>query len=451
MTKARSRVNEFVLIYMGYMTFLAARKSYGFWLPSVLTTLQVSRGEAGVLGSSFEFVYGGCALLNGVLIDMASPKVLLVGGLLLSSAVCIGISASSSLPVMVSLWAFHGLVQSVGWPSITNVFLAWFPDPATRGAWYSLLSTCQNAGAATVPLVLSFAMKYYGWKAALYVPAVTCAIMALVLLLCLHGSPAQAQAYHEGGVKGARGLSREAASTQVRRPPSLSLLVETVLFNRSLWLMGVNYFCISMVRTCLSDWSAVFLPESKGLSLPAAASALVVMETGGFVGSLAAGWISDRLFAGRRGPVVCICSSMLAPGLLATRWVSSPLAIQGCYFYIGFCAFPVHVLLGLFSREVVPPSVGSSAGGFVKCIAQAGGAFAGLPLGALQQRAGWDGVLCVLAGMGILSGCCALPLWGVVAGENKIMARNGSVADFANMQNAASGGGGLSGLSKKLA
>lgn len=444
MNKAKARVHEFGLIYLGYMTFLAARKSYGFWLPSVLTTLQVSRGEAGVLGSSFEFVYGACALLNGVLIDMASPKHLLVVGLLLSSAVCLGISMSSSLPIMVSLWAFHGVVQSVGWPSVTNVFLAWFPDPASRGAWYSLLSTCQNAGAATVPLVLSFAMKYYGWKAALYVPALSCALMAMVLLVCLYGSPAAAQQYHSGG----KGLSRE-KFTPMRKPPSIGLLVETVLLNKSLWLMGVNYFCISMVRTCLSDWSAVFLPESKGLSLPAAASALFFMETGGFVGSLAAGWLSDRLFAGRRGPVVCICSSMIAPGLLAMRLVKASLLIQACYFYIGFCAFPVHVLLGLFSREVVPPSVGSSAGGFVKCIAQAGGAFAGLPLGALQQVAGWDGVLCVLAGMGILSACCALPLWGVTAGENKIMARNGSVADFANMQSPQSLQ--ASPLSKKLA
>ena len=83
--------------------------------------------------------------------------------------------------------------------------------------------------------------------------------------------------------------------------------------------------------------------------------------------------------------------------------------------------------------------MGSSAGGFVKCIAQAGGAFAGLPLGALQQHAGWDGVLGLLAGMGILSGCCALPLWGVTPGENRIMARNGSVADFNKLQNLASG------------
>ena len=435
--KARTRMNEFGLIYMGYMTFLAARKSYGFWLPSVLTELKVSRGEAGVLGSSFELVYGTCALLNGVLIDMASPKLLLVGGLVLCGMVNVGISASSSLPVMVGIWAFHGLVQSVGWPSITNVFLAWFPDPASRGAWYSLLSTCQNAGAALVPLILSFSMKYYGWKAALYVPAVLCAGMALCLFLCLHGSPAEAQAYQEGGKGGLRRAS--VAAPPVRMPPTMRELTDSVLFNPLLWLMGVNYFCISMVRTCLSDWSAVFLPESKGLSLPAAASALFMMETGGFFGSLAAGSISDRLFSGRRGPVVCVCSSMLAPGLLAVRWVSSPLLIQACYAYIGFCAFPVHVLLGLFSREVVPPSVGSSAGGFVKCIAQAGGAFAGLPLGALQQHAGWDGVLGLLAGMGILSGCCALPLWGVTPGENRIMARNGSVADFNKLQNLASG------------
>ena len=66
--------------------------------------------------------------------------------------------------------------------------------------------------------------------------------------------------------------------------------------------------------------------------------------------------------------------------------LESPLLLQVAYAWLGFCAFPVHVLLGLFSREVVPANVSSSAGGFVKCIAQVGGAFAGYPLGLLQQR-----------------------------------------------------------------
>merc|ERR1719305_804200 len=110
---------------------------------------------------------------------MASPKHFLVSGLLASGLVSIFIGNTTMLPVMVLLWGGNGLIQSFGWPSITTIFLAWFPDPASRGAWYSLLSTCQNAGAAFVPLLLSFAITHYGWRAALYVPGVLCGGMAM--------------------------------------------------------------------------------------------------------------------------------------------------------------------------------------------------------------------------------------------------------------------------------
>ena len=143
-----------------------------------------------------------------------------------------------------------------------------------------------------------------------------------------------------------------------------------VLLNSALWLMALSYFCVSMIRTTVSDWSTVFLHESKGLPLAVAARCLFAMETGGFAGSLAAGAISDRCFSGRRGPVVAICSAGLAPALIAILRATEPLTLQMCYAWLGLCAFPVHVLLGLFSREAVPTNVSSSAGGFVKCIAQ---------------------------------------------------------------------------------
>ena len=62
---ARVRWREFTLIYMAYMSFLMARKNYGFWLPAVLSELGKGKGEAGLLGSTFEIAYGSCALLNG--------------------------------------------------------------------------------------------------------------------------------------------------------------------------------------------------------------------------------------------------------------------------------------------------------------------------------------------------------------------------------------------------
>jgi len=200
-----------------------------------------------------------------------------------------------------------------------------------------------------------------------------------------------------------------------------------------LWLMGVTYFAISMVRTCMQDWTSLYLHEAKGLPIATSARCLFLWELGGFAGTFAAGAVSDRLFRGRRGPVVCICCTLLAPSLVLLLHARSPLLIQGIYLWLGTCAFPVHVLLGLFSREVVPPSVSSSAGGFVKMIAQVGGASAGYPLGLLQQHLGWAGVFTALAFVALAAAAAAAPLWMTTAAI-RIKGRNGTVQDFKQMQ-----------------
>jgi sugar phosphate permease len=124
---------------------------------------------------------------------------------------------------------------------------------------------------------------------------------------------------------------------------------------------------------------------------------------------------------------------MLAPSFVALTQLQSPAWVQLAYLWLGTCAFPVHVLLGLFSREVVPPSVSSTAGGFVKMIAQIGGACAGYPMGLLQQTFGWGGVLTALAAVALIAAAAALPLWTTTAAI-KISGRNGTVQDFGAMQ-----------------
>ena len=124
--------------------------------------------------------------------------------------------------------------------------------------------------------------------------------------------------------------------------------------------------------------------------------------------------------------------ALLAPTLLLLLHTSSATVAQLCYLWLGVCAFPVHVLLGLFSREVVPPSVSTTAGGFVKMIAQIGGASAGYPLGMLQQAYGWEGVFGFLAVVSLSAAAAAAPLWTATA-QVRIQARNGTVQDFKTM------------------
>jgi len=93
----------------------------GFWLPSVLTRLGKSKGEAGAIGSALEMSYGACSLVNGVLIDARSPRTLLIVGLLLTCLINVAVSGTDLLPAMAALWAINGAVQSLGWPCVTNV------------------------------------------------------------------------------------------------------------------------------------------------------------------------------------------------------------------------------------------------------------------------------------------------------------------------------------------
>ena len=305
----------------------------GFWLPSVLSRLGKTKGEAGTIGSSLEMSYGACSLLNGVLIDAAPPRTLLIVGLLLTGAINLAVGEVDYLPAIAALWATNGAVQSVGWPSVTNIFLAWFPDPAARGAWYSLLSTCQNAGAALVPLMVAAAISHTGWKAALWAPAALAAATALVLACFLHGSPSEARRHARSRAEGGGSASPPSPKLNpVSRGSSLAaILGKQVVLNRALWLMAINYFGVSLVRSYLSDWSSVYLAEAKGLSLSQVARCLFLLEAGGFGGSLAAGAVSDTIFGGRRGPIVALCSATLAPLILLLRSAQSPYALQAIY------------------------------------------------------------------------------------------------------------------------
>eukprot|EP00466_Bigelowiella_natans_P006091 jgi/Bigna1/80906/fgenesh1_pg.75_\ len=148
--------------------------------------------------------------------------------------------------------------------------------------------------------------------------------------------------------------------------------------------------------------------EEKGFTRSQAGRCLVMLEVGAFIGGLAGGVASDKVFQGRRGPIMCIFSAMCAPIIYAAFCID--LKAQGLddsmivtatsvlYWLIGFFSFAPHVLIGLFARELAPANA-STAGGFVKAVGQMGGAFAGAPLSMLVGS--------------VLAAACFLPLWSV--------------------------------------
>ncbi|MFN7050430.1 MFS transporter family glucose-6-phosphate receptor UhpC, partial [Proteus mirabilis] len=49
--------------------------------------------------------------------------------------------------------------------------------------------------------------------------------------------------------------------------PMLTILKESILFNRMIWLLGFSYILIYLIRMAINDWGNIWLSETHGANL----------------------------------------------------------------------------------------------------------------------------------------------------------------------------------------
>ncbi|MFP1528801.1 hypothetical protein ACLB1R_26330 [Escherichia coli] len=81
------------------------------------------------------------------------------------------------------------------------------------------------------------------------------------------------------------------------------ILTEYVFINPYLSLLSFCYVLVYVVRAAINDWGNLYMSETLGVDLVTANTAVTMFELGGFIGALVAGWGSDKLFNGNRGPM----------------------------------------------------------------------------------------------------------------------------------------------------
>ncbi|CNC48417.1 putative transporter protein [Yersinia enterocolitica] len=197
---------------------------------------------------------------------------------------------------------------------------------------------------------------------------------------------------------------------------------DAILRNRTIWLLGVSYVLVYLIRIALNDWGNIWLAESHGVNLLSANATLSLFELGGLFGALFAGWGSDLLFRGQRAPMILL----FALGLFLTMtalWLAPvhnyPL-LSVTFFSIGFFVFGPQMLIGLAATEYTHKDAAGTVTGFLGLFAYLGAALAGWPLAQVLQHYGWQGFFALLtlasAGVGLL----LMPL--LMTGINRLKA-----------------------------
>ncbi|MDD7805577.1 MAG: MFS transporter family glucose-6-phosphate receptor UhpC [Endozoicomonas sp. (ex Botrylloides leachii)] len=389
------RLHIMMTMYVGYAAFYFTRKSFNFTMPAMIAELGMEKADIGILSTLFYIIYGCSKFLSGIISDRSNPRFFMGIGLIATGIINIFFGLSSSLLAFSLLWSLNAFFQGWGWPPCSKLLNFWY-SRSERGAWWAVWNTAHNLGGALIPLLAGFCALHFGWRYGLIVPGMLAIVIGLFLCVRLRDKPSTM------GLPSI-GQWRKDALEQVHEQDASGLstrdiLLQYILKSRMLWLLALASILVYVVRTAINDWGNLYLTEVHNYNLVSANSAATFFEIGGFLGSLVAGWGSDRFFRGNRGPMNIIFSvGVLASSITLWLITSSSYLLQGsCFFLLGFFIFGPQLLLGMAAAEHSHKEASGAATGFIGLFSYIGAALAGYPIAKVLEFFQWPGFFIVI-------------------------------------------------------
>jgi OPA family sugar phosphate sensor protein UhpC-like MFS transporter len=414
------RIRILYSMFIGYALYYFTRKSFTFAMPGLIEDLGFDKGQLGLLGSIFSITYGISKFASGILSDQCNSRYFMAFGLMMTGVLNICFGLSSSLFMFSLFWGLNGWFQGFGWPPCARFLTHWYSH-SERGSWWSTWNISHNVGAFLIPWIVGITLQYFGWRYAMYVPGIICIVGGLYLINRLRDTPQSLGLPPIEKFRSDYGGLPPPKFNEVQ-PSTKEILIEYIFKNKYLWILGVSYFFVYIVRTGVNDWTALYLREQKGYSLIAANGCVSLFEVGGVAGSLCAGWASDYCFKARRGPVNVIFAIAMILGIFFFWSIppGNPWLDYLALFLIGFAIFGPQMMIGMVAAELSPKQAASTSTGFVGTFAYIGAAVAGYPLGKVTQDWGWEGYFLFMIICSSVSVLLLIPMWGVT--ENKKLA-----------------------------
>jgi OPA family glycerol-3-phosphate transporter-like MFS transporter len=254
------------------------------------------------------------------------------------------------------------------------------------------------------PLAIAGLTLFGTWEGKLFFPAMIALAVAFVTYLLVRDTPQSCglppiEKYKDSYTKDYNESHEQEMSTR-------QILMDYVLVNRLIWYIAFANAFIYLVRYGVLDWAPTYLKEAKGFTLTETGWAYFLYEWAGIPGTLLCGWLSDKVFNGRRAPATIIYMVLVTVAVIV-YWqnpAGQPLIDNIALIAIGFLIYGPVMLIGVHALDLVPKKAAGTAAGLTGLFGYLGGAvFANAAMGYVVDAWGWDGGFMVLVASCILA------------------------------------------------
>jgi OPA family glycerol-3-phosphate transporter-like MFS transporter len=407
---ARLRGQVFAAIFIGYAAYYLVRQNLALAIPDILREHpEHSKAELGWALTALSIAYGWSKFLMGSVSDRSNPRTFFPLGLVLSAAILMvcGLVKPifASLALVTALMALNGWVQGMGWPPCGKTMVHWF-STRERGRVVSFWNVAHNLGGALVAsLALLGVTLFHDWGAKFYFNAAIAAAIAAGVYFLMRDTPQSCglPPIEEHRNDYPPGYSDEHEKTLSFR----EIFFKYVLTNGYLWALALANAFAYFVRYGVVNWIPTYLETAKGFSFRQSSTAWALYEWAAIPGTIACGWMSDKVFKGRRAPPNILFMALTLVGVVV-YWLNirGPLWIDyAALFSIGFLIYGPIMIIGLHALDLVPKKAAGTAAGFTGLFGYFfGSANAGATVGWIADRFGWGGVFLTMVA------CCLLTI-----------------------------------------
>ncbi len=409
-TYKRLRREVFLGIFAGYAAYYLVRNNLALAIPDLLREFpQYTKAQLGTALTGLSIAYGLSKFLMGSVSDRSNPKVFLPLGLLLSAGLMFVSgyvkAIYASLLLVIVIQSLNGWVQGMGWPPCGKSMVHWF-STRERGMVVSTWNVSHNVGGALVAnLALLGVILFNDWGAKFYFNALIAATVAVIVFFLLRDTP---QSCGLPPIEEYKNDYRPDYTDAHERTFSYrQIFFEHVLNNRYLWAIAVANAFVYFVRYGVVNWIPTYLETAKGFSFRQSSLGWSLYEYAGIPGTIACGWISDKVFKSRRAPATILFMSLTLVAVLV-YWFNlhGPLWIDyAALIAIGFLIYGPIMIIGLHALDLVPKKAAGTAAGFTGFFGYVfGSAIAGTGVGWIADHWGWNGVFITMVA------CCLLTI-----------------------------------------
>jgi OPA family glycerol-3-phosphate transporter-like MFS transporter len=398
----RLRWQVFTGIFVGYAAFYLVRKNFALAIPDILKEHpEYSKAALGSAMTGLSVAYGVSKFIMGSVSDRSNPRWFMTIGLLLTAGVTFAFGTFpaiyGSLTAIIALQTLNGWFNGMGWPPCGKTMVHWW-STRERGLTVSLWNVAHNIGGGLVAkLALIGVLIFGGWGAKFYFPALVAATVALLIAWLLRDTPQSCGLPPIERYK--NDYPPDYSAEHERTFTFREIFLGYVLNNRYLWAIAVANAFVYFVRYGVVDWIPTYLQMAKKFSFQQSSWAWAAFEFAGIPGTILCGWVSDKVFKGRRAPATILFMLLTLAGLVVYGLNrNGPLWIDiASLIAIGFFVYGPIMIIGLHALDLVPKKAAGTAAGFTGFFGYVfGSAIAGAGVGWIADHWGWGGVFATM-------------------------------------------------------